>query len=128
MAYVYIGLYIWVFMENNNAIIDAKLEEYEAGNYKETTVIVDVVVNNVCHRLETTFSGDMVREEDDEKELGKSRQKIAFSQNGCMFQDRYNTANPGTFEVEEYIPKGHFHMTSKRFKEIEYDNDGKRIN
>ena len=55
-------------MENNNAIIDAKLEEYEAGNYKETTVIVDVVVNNVCHRLETTFSGDMVREEDDEKD------------------------------------------------------------
>lgn len=117
-------------MENNNNIIDARIEESDIGHSKfdRTTVIVDVVINGVCHRLETVFSGEMVREEDDPKELGKSRQDIAFYQNGCLFQDGYTTANPGTYELEEYIPKGHFRMTARRFKEIEYNDDGERIN
>tara|TARA_R100001082_G_scaffold102355_1_gene72388 strand:+ start:3065 stop:3415 length:351 start_codon:yes stop_codon:yes gene_type:complete len=116
-------------MENNNAIIDARIKE-DTGykNLPRSTVIVDVVINGVCHRLETEFSGEMVREEDDEKELGKSRQNIAFYQNGCLFQDGYNTANPGTYEVEEYTPEGHFRMTARRFKEIEYNDEGERIN
>ena len=62
----------------------------------------------------------MVREEDDPVELGKSRQDMAFYQNGCLFQDGYTSANPGTYELEKY-------QNGKRFREIEYDNDGKRI-
>ena len=111
---------------SKNEIIDVRIEE-DDGFRPRSTVVVDVVINGVCHRLETIFSGEMVREEDDREELGKSRQDIAFYQNGCLFNDGYTTANPGTYELEEYTPKGHFRMTSRRFKEIEYDNDGKRV-
>jgi G:T-mismatch repair DNA endonuclease (very short patch repair protein) len=104
-------------MENNNEIIDARLKEYKGGGYSSTTVIVDVVVNGICHRLETTFSGDMVREEHDEPELGKSRQDISFYQNGCFFAD-HRTTNTNTYVLENYwLDKG-ITKPLRRFREL----------
>ena len=114
-----------------NEIIDVRIRE-DTGykNLPRSTVVVDVVINGVCHRLETEFNGEMVREEDDPVELGKSRQDIAFYQNGCLFQDGYTSANPGTYELEKNKTKGKWSNIvrhEKRFREIEYNNDGKRI-
>tara|TARA_R100001230_G_C5526477_1_gene61899 strand:+ start:51 stop:428 length:378 start_codon:yes stop_codon:yes gene_type:complete len=114
---------------SKNEIIDVRIEE-DDGFRPRSTVVVDVVINGICHRLETIFSGEMVREEDDREELGKSRQDIAFLQNGCVFSDKYTTANPDSYELE--IFRSRFNskrevIHEKRFRRIEYDNDGKRV-
>jgi hypothetical protein len=113
-----------------NEIINVRIEE-DDGFRPRSTVVVDVVINGICHRLETIFSGEMVREEDDREELGKSRQDISFYQNGCLFQDGYTTANPGTYELEifssRFNSKSRIFTHEKRFREIEYDNDGRRV-
>ena len=115
---------------SNNEIIDVRIEE-DDGFRPRSTVVVDVVINGICHRLETIFSGEMVREEDDREELGKSRQDIAFLQNGCVFSDNYTTANPDTYELEifrsRFNSKSRMFTHEKRFRRIEYDNDGKRV-